>query len=348
MQQLFVADEESWLGITKEGLLNCSKEYVCPDECRDWSELMAVAVLDEIWYGLQSDGTILEYYPNIGNAQLEDFINIRWAKVLTSADMTVTQGVIAQTLDGKILYYGTNRAVVELIDCIEKDRKVTDGIEWPEEIIVLEEGTVYTENQRIRTENVKQIVPIEVATSMYLCLLQDGTVGIVYPEYWNCTEREAVDLWKNVTKICSGYSSYWGLQKTGSILMQRIETWGEEIGLESVEVQVKGNDFVDIDCNDSNTCIAVKADGTTEVITGSDEGNGNLQVDTWSNITQIALGESHTVGLRSDGTVIAVGSNYRGQCDVEKWQNVVYIDACGCCTIGITAEGELLLAGSLY
>jgi alpha-tubulin suppressor-like RCC1 family protein len=58
------------------------------------------------------------------------------------------------------------------------------------------------------------------------------------------------------------------------------------------------------------------------------------------------MGESHTVGLMKDGTVVAVGSNHCGQCEVEDWSNVVYIAACEQCTIGLTADGELLIAGA--
>ena len=31
---------------------------------------------------------------------------------------------------------------------------------------------------------------------------------------------------------------------------------------------------------------------------------------------------THTVGLKSDGTVVAVGSNSDGQCNVDAWTNV--------------------------
>ncbi len=33
----------------------------------------------------------------------------------------------------------------------------------------------------------------------------------------------------------------------------------------------------------------------------------------------IAAGSSHTVGLKYDGTVVAVGDNYHGPCDVDGW-----------------------------
>ncbi|HEX7058218.1 MAG TPA: RCC1 domain-containing protein, partial [Bacilli bacterium] len=41
----------------------------------------------------------------------------------------------------------------------------------------------------------------------------------------------------------------------------------------------------------------------------------------------IAAGCRHTVGLKADGTVVAVGNNRYGQCDVSGWRNIVAIAA---------------------
>ncbi|MFO7255881.1 MULTISPECIES: RCC1-like domain-containing protein [Limnochorda] len=36
----------------------------------------------------------------------------------------------------------------------------------------------------------------------------------------------------------------------------------------------------------------------------------------------IAAGDRHTVGLRADGTVLAVGDNRAGQCEVSRWRDI--------------------------
>ena len=36
----------------------------------------------------------------------------------------------------------------------------------------------------------------------------------------------------------------------------------------------------------------------------------------------LAAGHRHTVGLKSDGTVTAVGDNEYGQCDVNGWHGI--------------------------
>ena len=79
-----------------------------------------------------------------------------------------------------------------------------------------------------------------------------------------------------------------------------------------------------------------------------DNGDGQCEVQGWTNIVSVKAGNGHSLGLRSDGTVVTTGNNHCGQCNVEEWKDVVYIDAKGQCTIGITRGGRLLFDGSLY
>jgi len=63
--------------------------------------------------------------------------------------------------------------------------------------------------------------------------------------------------------------------------------------------------------------VGLKDDGT--VVAVGDNSGGQCDVGNWTGITQVAAGGSDTVGLKSDGTVVAVGENYYGQCDVGGW-----------------------------
>jgi alpha-tubulin suppressor-like RCC1 family protein len=44
---------------------------------------------------------------------------------------------------------------------------------------------------------------------------------------------------------------------------------------------------------------------------------GQCDVSGWTNIVAIAAGEYHTVGLRKDGKLLAVGRNDDDQCHVD-------------------------------
>ena len=65
----------------------------------------------------------------------------------------------------------------------------------------------------------------------------------------------------------------------------------------------------------------------------------------------IAAGYSRTVGLKRDGTVVAVGSNkdysdkYTGQCDVSGWRDIVAVSAGDAHTVGLKRDGTVVAMG---
>ena len=65
----------------------------------------------------------------------------------------------------------------------------------------------------------------------------------------------------------------------------------------------------------------------------------------WENIISLSPARTYTVGLRSDGTVVATGANSYGQCDVQNWRNIIAISAYETYTLGIDNEGRIWIAG---
>ena len=62
--------------------------------------------------------------------------------------------------------------------------------------------------------------------------------------------------------------------------------------------------------------VGLKSDGTV-VAVGNDR-HPQLNVSDWTDIVQVSAGEGHTVGLKSDGTVVAAGYNKYGQLNVRR------------------------------
>ena len=89
--------------------------------------------------------------------------------------------------------------------------------------------------------------------------------------------------------------------------------------------------------------IGLKSDGTV-VAVGSNE-YGKCNVSGWKDIVAVCAGGSHTVGLKSDGTVVAVGNNNSGQCDVSGWKDIVAISAGWDHTVGLKSDGMVIAAG---
>ncbi len=66
--------------------------------------------------------------------------------------------------------------------------------------------------------------------------------------------------------------------------------------------------------------VGLKSDCT--VVAVGDKGDGRCEVSDWTDIVAVVTGGCHTVGLKSDGTVVAVGRNDDGQCEVSGWSNI--------------------------
>lgn len=86
--------------------------------------------------------------------------------------------------------------------------------------------------------------------------------------------------------------------------------------------------------------VGLKSDGTVVAV-----GYGQHDVSSWIDIIAVAAGEYHIVGLKSDGTVVAVGSNTADQCDISGWSDIVAISAGDHHTVGLKSDGTVVAVG---
>ena len=96
-------------------------------------------------------------------------------------------------------------------------------------------------------------------------------------------------------------------------------------------------------CAGAMQTVCLKSDGTVMAV-GSNMYN-QCDVSGWKNIVAVSATGWHTVGLKSDGTVMAVGSNMYNQCDVSGWENIVAISAGGYHTVGLKSDGTVVAVG---
>lgn len=91
-----------------------------------------------------------------------------------------------------------------------------------------------------------------------------------------------------------------------------------------------------VNCYDCQ--IVLKSDGSVATY-----GNNNIQHEVnWNNIVGIAAGKAHTVGLKTDGTVVAKGNTEQGQCDVDGWTDIVAVSASDEHTVGLKYDGTVV------
>jgi hypothetical protein len=89
--------------------------------------------------------------------------------------------------------------------------------------------------------------------------------------------------------------------------------------------------------------VALKSDGTVIAVGENDYGQCNI--GGWTGITQVNGGWRHTVGLTDAGTVVAVGDNSYGQCNVASWIGIVQVSAGGTHTVGLKSDGTVVAVG---
>ena len=89
--------------------------------------------------------------------------------------------------------------------------------------------------------------------------------------------------------------------------------------------------------------VGVKADGTVVAVGMND--NEQCNVSGWTDITHVAAGYYHTVGVRADGTVVAMGWNGYGMCDVGNWTGITQVAAGSYHTVGLKANGTVVAVG---
>jgi len=89
--------------------------------------------------------------------------------------------------------------------------------------------------------------------------------------------------------------------------------------------------------------VGLRFDGTV-VAVGYNE-YAECFVAGWTDVIQVLAGRYHTVGLRADGTVIAIGWCVYEQCNVGDWTDIVQVAGSFWHTVGLKADGTVVAVG---
>ncbi|MCL2498818.1 MAG: hypothetical protein FWE90_00600 [Defluviitaleaceae bacterium] len=95
----------------------------------------------------------------------------------------------------------------------------------------------------------------------------------------------------------------------------------------------------------SEFTVGVQTDGTVIAI-GWYENLKHYNFDDWNDIIDISVGFGHAVGLRRNGTVVATGFNDNAWHGINGWQDIIYIITTDNNTLGLRADGRVLISGS--
>lgn len=162
------------------------------------------------------------------------------------------------------------------------------------------------------------IVAVAASNSDIVGLKSDGTV--VVAGY----NQSKIGSWTNIVAISAGGNNIVGLEADGSVVTM------------SGSLKEEWTDITAISVN--NYMLGLKANGTVMVAKWGSY--WSLEPESWTDIVAVSVGGDHSVGLKSDGTVEAVG--YGAGKELEEWTNIMAVSAGTHYTLGLKPDGTVV------
>ena len=171
------------------------------------------------------------------------------------------------------------------------------------------------------------IAQVSAAWDHTVGLKADGTVVATGDNYYG---QGDVSEWTDITQVAAGYYHMVGLKSDGTAVAVGAN-WTRQCDVDS------WTDIVQVAaCSDT---FGLKSDGTVVNVYG-------YHVGGWTDIIQISANGWYTVGLKSDGSVVAQGDKLWGQCAVDGWTDIDQVAACGAYTVGVKSDGTTVTGGA--
>ena len=328
-------------------------------EVGDWQDIVAVSAGGYYTVGLKSDGTVVAVGENDdGQCDVSDWKNI----VSIRTGWSDTVGLKS---DGTKVVVGISY-VERYTNDWQDIMAVSAGYDYA--VGLKSDGTVvavgYNNDGQCDVSSWRDIVAVSAGWDHTVGLKSDGTVVAVgNNDYGKCDvsgwtdimlpvlspERQAaVDAAKQAQaeKMEAEYAAAEELLAAGDYAGAAIAFSQAGDYLDAPQRCMECWDAAAVRetvCAGAMQTVCLKSDGTVMAV-GSNMYN-QCDVSGWENIVAISAGGYHTVGLKSDGTVVAVGWNEYGQCDVSNWTGIVAISAGDYHTVGLKSDGTVVAVG---
>lgn len=253
----------------------------------------------------------------------------------------------AVTMDGDVLITGKD-INKEIKSELERWKDMVSVSAYGEFIVGLaEDGTAesisLTSDYKIDTKEWNDVIGISTGDLFVVALKSDGTV---IAQGHNGDGQLNVENWKDIIDIDCGWRHTVGLTRNGEVI---IVGRGSDSQLQQIEKEKdKWIDIVSVSAGGGNNgneghTVALKKDGT--VVAVGKNSYGQCNVDSWSGIIAISAGDFYTVGLKEDGTVVSTLSEGDSYAQMSEWNDIVAISAGYGITLGLKSDGSVVAAG---
>ena len=246
-------------------------------------------------------------------------------------------------------------------------------------------STGYNEDGQSNIEQWTDIVSVSAKGVVTIGLKSDGTVVAAHR-----LSNIDVSDWEDIIAVSAGERFVVGLKNDGTLESEGHDMgdnqtkvddwtgivciatgWRHTVGLDEngkVHITGYGADSQEKEIKEWENIIAIAAGGGSgtepgkghtvglcadhSVVVAGDKSYGQGEVEDWEDIIAIAAGDWHTVGLKSDRTVVSTKPDpdkypelYAQACEIEGWEDIVAI-AAGCgTTIGLKSDGSIVAVG---
>lgn len=262
----------------------------------------------------------------------------------------------AMKLFEDIIDYKDSKSIIE--ECkIQLQRRrannfISAGIR--SSVAIKSDGTVVAvgdnSEEQCEVQDWNNMISIDTYGCLTIGLKEDGQVEVA----GKCDGRyiSNIDTWQKIVDIAAGERFVIGLKADGTVIADGHGDDG----------QLRVEEWENVKSIDAGWRFSVALTENKQLLfAGFDNGQEEQFKEAqnkWENVVNIAAGgggkgvkcrgKGHTVGLNSDGTVVAIGDNTYGQCDVSGWRNIVKVVAGDWYTVGLQADGEIVITGENF
>lgn len=208
-----------------------------------------------------------------------------------------------------------------------------------------------TPSCRIDTTSWENIIEVATGEQYVVGLKSDGTL---VAQGLNGYGETDVDEWRNIVTIAAGWQHTVGLDSDGIVHIT-----GYKSDEQLAEIEAHKSDWTDIvaiaagggsrnagPIYETGHTVALKRNGTVVAVGDNRKGQCEVYGEEWQNIIAIAAGDYHTVGLRKDGTVVSTLKNVDSYAEISEWKNVKAIAAGYGFTLALKEDGTVVGAGN--
>lgn len=198
----------------------------------------------------------------------------------------------------------------------------------------------------------EDIISIDGYGSFSVGLKNNGTVKAL--GYINGNQKADISNWKNIIDIAAGERYIVGLKNDGTVVATGHN--GDK------QCNIKGDEWNNIIDIDTGWRFTVGLTKKHELVFAGVAEEQRLQYEKnkeqWKDVVKISAsggdpdrnnrGKGHTVGLKSDGTVVAIGDSFNDQCKVngKEWTDIKDIAAGDWYTVGLKNDKTIVFTGT--